>query len=309
MNGFELIVPYLQPIAHLLEDPAVSEVMINNGGRVSWEKDGRLISDHIVLERLKVEQAIRNIARRLGGDITRDKPLLDSRLPDGSRVAAAMYECSPDGPALSIRRFSPVAFTLDDLERMGSVSSARRRLLEQAVADRLNILVCGPTGGGKTTFINVLAALIPLIERIVLIEDTSEIKLPHTNIVRLEARDESGKRIVDLLKHSLRHRPDRIIVGEVRGKEAWDLLQSMNTGHRGTFASLHAESPIRALSRLATCALQSGIEMPWWALEREIADSINLVVEMKRNQEGQRVVGRIIKVLGFDGANFQTEDL
>jgi pilus assembly protein CpaF len=311
VNGFELIIPYLTPIRPLLSDPEVTEVMVNNGGRVSWEKAGKLCSDGMVLDRLMVEQAIQMIARRLGGNITPETPILDSRLPDGSRVAAVVGVCSPDGPTLTIRRFAARTLTLDDLIAGKSVSPHLAGVLIEAVADKQNILICGGTGTGKTTLINVLAQLIPLDDRIVLIEDTSEIRLSHPNAVRFEARNEPGKSVRDLLKHSLRHRPDRLILGEVRGAEAWDLLQLCNTGHKGTAASLHADSPLKALSRLATCALQSGIEMPWWALQHEIADSVNLVVEMKRDMEGRRVAGGCLRVLGFndEAKTYETEEL
>src|SRR6516225_7053562 len=264
MNGFELILPFLRPIQELILDPDISEIMVNGPEQVFVEKDGyvQLVQKaKLTPESLLV--AVKNIARRLGDDISEAKPILDSRLPDGSRVAAVLPPCSIDGITLTIRKFNTRHFTIADLIENGTLSAKTAEFLRDNVCSRQNILISGGTGTGKTTLLNILADFIPDEERILLIEDTAELNIRKTNLVRFESRREQAGipavTIRDLLKATLRHRPDRIIVGEVRGAEAFDLLQALNTGHSGSLCTLHANSARQAIARFSDCVLQSGI--------------------------------------------------
>lgn len=304
MNGFELILPFLRPIQDLILDPDISEIMVNGPDQIFVEKDGyiqavprvRLTSESLMV-------AVKNIARRLGDDISEAKPLLDSRLPDGSRVAAVIPPCSIQGVTLTIRKFNSHRFRMDNLIDVGTLTAKTAGTLTQNVLDRKNILICGGTGGGKTTLLNTLADFIPENERIVLIEDTAEIQLHKQNVVRFEARREQNGlppvTIRDLLRTTLRHRPDRIILGEIRGGEAFDLLQLLNTGHSGTLSTVHANSAAQGISRFTTCVLQSGIEMPYRAIKTNIADSLNVIVQIER-RPGMRFVSQVLEINGYD---------
>jgi len=264
----------------------------------------------VVLERKQVEIAVKNIARRLGDDISEEKPILDSRLPDGSRVAALFSPCSVEGPTLTIRKFHNRWFTLDELVAFGSVDRAYAEVLSRAVEQRKNILISGGTGTGKTTLLNAIASLIPDDERIVVIEETAEIQLSKPNALRWEARgprpDLPPVTIRDLVKASLRHRPDRLLVGEVRGAEAFDLLQALNTGHAGSFSTIHANSSAHAFVRLTNCVLESGIELPYGAIRGNIAASLDLVVQLQR-EGSKRTVTELVEVKGFDYENDKFE--
>ncbi|HLJ86936.1 MAG TPA: ATPase, T2SS/T4P/T4SS family [Candidatus Angelobacter sp.] len=301
--GFELVLPYLRPIEALILDETVSEIMVNGGPRVFVERAGRLeaIPDSGLTE-AALNAAIRNIARRLGDDVSEAKPILDSRLPDGSRVAAVIRPCSVDGITLTIRKFAAQHFTMNDLLDAGTVTAQAAALLQQHVERRSNILISGGTGTGKTTLLNVLANFIPDDDRVVLIEDTAEIRFRKPNLVRFEARREQNGipavTIRDLLKATLRHRPDRIIVGEIRGGEAFDLLQALNTGHSGTISTIHANSAAQALQRFTSCVLQSGIELPYRAIKSHIADSIQLLVHIERHH-GRRYVSEMLAIEGY----------
>src|SRR3984893_9848358 len=278
MNGFELILPFLRPIQHLILDPDISEIMVNGPERIFIEKAGYLqaVPDvRLTAESLIV--AVKNIARRLGDDISEAKPILDSRLPDGSRVAAVLPPCSIHGVALTIRKFNSHRYKMENLVEVDTVTSALAEQLREYVRQRKNILICGGTSSGKTTLANALTDFIPNDERVILIEDTAEIQIQKDNVLRFEARREPNGlpavTIRDLLKATLRHRPDRIILGEIRGGEAFDLLQLLNTGHSGTISTVHASSATQGISRFTTCVLQSGVEMPYRAIKRNIADS------------------------------------
>jgi pilus assembly protein CpaF len=220
----------------------------------------------------------------MGDDVSEAKPILDSRLPDGSRVAAVLPPCSIDGITLTIRKFNTKHFTVADLIQNGTLTDATAELLHQKVTGGQNFLISGGTGSGKTTLLSILADFIPDEERILLIEDTAELNIRKTNLVRFESRREQARipavTIRDLLKATLRHRPDRIIVGEVRGAEAFDLLQALNTGHSGSLCTLHANSARQAISRFADCVLQSGIELPYRAILANIANSLDVVVHI-----------------------------
>jgi pilus assembly protein CpaF len=250
--------------------------------------------------------AVKNIARRLGDDISEAKPILDSRLPDGSRVAAVIPPCSIHGVALTIRKFNSHKFKMDDLVEAGTVTAALAERLKEFVLPRKNILICGATSSGKTTLANILTDFIPDHERIVLIEDTAEIHIQKENVLRFEARREQNGlpavTIRDLLKATLRHRPDRIIVGEIRGGEAFDLLQLLNTGHSGTLSTVHANSAAQGISRFTTCVLQSGVEMPYRAIKTNIAESLDVVVQIER-RPGLRFISEVLVVQGFDVEN------
>jgi pilus assembly protein CpaF len=304
MSGFELILPFLRPIEHLILDPDISEIMVNGPEHIFIEKAGYLQAvPGVKLTPESLIVAVKNIARRLGDDISEAKPILDSRLPDGSRVAAVIPPCSIHGVALTIRKFNAHKFSMKDLIEIGTVTSDLAELLQEYVAQRKNILICGGTSSGKTTLVNILAEVIPNHERIVLIEDTAEIQIQKENVLRFEARREQNGlpavTIRDLLKATLRHRPDRIILGEIRGGEAFDLLQLLNTGHSGTISTVHANSAAQGISRFTTCVLQSGVEMPYRAIKTNIADSLNVIVQTER-RPGSRSVSEVLEIQGYD---------
>src|SRR6267142_2418603 len=302
--GFETILPFLRPIEHLIRDASVSEIMVNGSSQVFIERAGVL--EHVrdlALNEKSLMVAVKNIARRLGNDISEAKPILDSRLPDGSRVAAVIPPCSIHGVTLTIRKFNSRHFTVEDLVRMGTLNVELSARLQGYVENRQNVLISGGTGTGKTTLLTSLARFISDEDRILLIEDTSEIQLHKPNLVRFEARqaqpDLPAITIRDLLKASLRHRPDRIILGEIRGGEAFDLLQLLNTGHSGTLSTVHASSAAQALTRFTSCVLQSGIDLPYRAIKSNIGDSVNVVVQLER-RPGRRFVSEVVEINRYD---------
>ena len=304
MHGFETILPFLRPIEHLILDESVSEVMVNGSDRVFIERDGFVQQvPGIFLEERSLKVAVKNIARRLGDDISESKPILDSRLPDGSRVAAVIPPCSLTGVTLTIRKFNSRHFEIEDLIRSGTLNRTLANRLEDYLLQRRNLLISGGTGSGKTSLLTALGKFIPADERILLIEDTAEIQLAHENLVRFEARREQNGTpavsIRDLLKAALRHRPDRILLGEIRSGEAFDLLQLLNTGHSGTISTIHASSAKQGLSRFASCVLQSGIEIPYRAVKANIADSLNVVVQIER-RPGHRFISEVLEINNYD---------
>src|ERR1700736_3225620 len=304
MNGFETILPFLKPIEHLIADEAISEVMVNGSDRVFIEKNGFLEQmKDIHLGEKSLMVAVKNIARRLGGDISEANPILDSRLPDGSRVPAVIPPCSLGGVTLTIRKFNTRHFKMQDLIRAGTLDQPLANRLEDYILSRKNILISGGTGTGKSTTLGILAKFIPEEERILLIEDTAEIHLDHPNLVRFEARREQpGVRPVpirDLLKAALRHRPDRLLLGEVRGSEAFELLQLLNTGHSGSLSTIHASSATQALARFTSCVLESGVELPYRAIKTNIADSLNAVVHIER-RPGSRFISEVVELHSYD---------
>src|SRR6185437_7926940 len=301
---FETILPFLRPIEHLILDPDISEIMVNAGSQVFIERRGQLTQvPGITISEQALNAAVRNIARRLGDDISEEKPILDSRLPDGSRVAAVLPPCSIDGITLTIRKFNTRHFTMTDLVENGTLTDTTAQFLRDKMINRQNILISGGTGSGKTTLLNILADSIPDDERILLIEDTAELNIRKSNLVRFETRREQiglpAVTVRDLLKAALRHRPDRIIVGEVRGGEAFDLLQALNTGHAGSLCTLHANSARQAVTRFADCVLQSGIELPHRAIMANIGSAVDLLVHIGRTK-GHRLVSEIAAMRGFD---------
>ena len=312
MSSLDRILPFLRPIEDLLRDPAITELMVNDGGRrVFVERNGglELLADRS-LEPRNLTVAIKNIARACGDEISEAQPILDARLEDGSRVAAMFPPCAVAGPALTIRKFGR-RYTLDDLVHNGTLSGALAERLVDAIRAERNILISGGTGTGKTTLLNALAARIPDDNRIVVIEETAEIHLEKPNLVRFEARRAQiplghetplpAVTIADLVRATLRHRPDRIIVGEVRGAEAFDLLQALNTGHLGSLTTIHANSADQALTRLAHCVLTANVGLPHRSIREAIALAIHLVVHIAR-VNGTRCVTELVSVTGFDTA-------
>jgi pilus assembly protein CpaF len=310
MSSLDRILPFLRPIEDLLVDPAVTEVMVNDGGRrVFIERAGGL--EHVEDRRLDARTlmaAIKNIARSCGDEISEAQPILDARLEDGSRVAAMFPPCAVTGPALTIRKFTR-RYSLEDLVENGTIHAEMAAHLDAAMVTRQNILIAGGTGTGKTTLLNALAARIPDADRIVVIEETAEIPLEKPNLLRFEARRAQlplGTEaplppisIADLVRATLRHRPDRILVGEVRGSEAFDLLQALNTGHQGSLSTIHANSAEQALTRLAHCVLTANIGLPHASIREAIALAFHLVVHIAR-VEGRRHVTEITRLTGYD---------
>src|SRR5438132_1939714 len=304
MNRFETILPFLKPIQHLILDDSISEVMVNGPDRIFIEKAGFVEPiQGVNLGEKSLMVAVKNIARRLGDDISESKPILDSRLPDGSRVAAVLPPCSVNGVTLTIRKFNARHFGVEDLVQAGTLERWLANQLEAYVLARQNILIAGSTGSGKTSLLNVLGKFIPSDERILLIEDTSEIHMAQDNLVRFEARQPQNGlpaiTIRDLLKASLRHRPDRVILGEIRGGEAFDLLQLLNTGHSGSLSTVHATSARQGLARFTSCVLQSGVDLPYRAIKTNVGDSVNVVVHLER-RPGRRFVSEVVEIHGYD---------
>ena len=302
-SGVGHLTPFLPGLEGLLGDPEVSEIMINGPGNVWVERAGRLEPHEAPeLTAAWLHRAAIHIARPLGLDPAA-RPILDARLEDGSRVAICTPPAAPE-VAITIRRFGGRAFSAEDLVRMGSLPEEVLRSARSTLRSRLNVLVSGGTGSGKTTLLNALIELLPQDERIVAIEDTLELRIDRANCVRFEAGAigaETPVEIRDLVRHALRHRPDHIVVGEVRGGEAADLLQALNTGHGGSLTTIHANNARSALSRLASCAMQAGDALPWEVTCRGVVDGIALVLHITR-RDGRRFVEEAVRVRGYDAA-------
>ncbi len=298
----------LGPLEDLLADPTVEEVMVNGADGVYVERAGRIEAVDV---RFPDEEELRNAIERilapLGRRIDELSPMVDARLADGSRVNVVIPPLAVDGPALSIRRFGASRPGPDELVERGSLSLGQRELLKAAVAGRRSILVSGGTGAGKTTLLNALSSFIDPAERIVTIEDAAELRLQQHHVVRLESRPASveGKGEVtvrDLLRNALRMRPDRIVIGEVRGPEALDLLTALNTGHEGALSTLHANSTADALNRLETLALMAGVGLPHEAIAEQVQRGVDLVVQVERRADGRRRVAEIAEVVRVAGS-------
>jgi pilus assembly protein CpaF len=297
----------LGPLEELLGDPEVEEVMVNGPDRVYVERRGRIESTEV---RFKDEAELRNSIERilapLGRRVDELSPMVDARLADGSRVNVVIPPLAVDGPALSIRRFPPARPGPDELVLLGTLTARMRDLLATAVRQRRCLLVSGGTGSGKTTLLNALSRFVATDERVVTIEDAAELRLQQPHVVRLESRPASVEgrgevTIRDLLRNALRMRPDRIVIGEVRGPEALDLLTALNTGHRGALSTVHANSPTDALRRLETLALMAGVGLPHAAIREQLGRGFELVAHLERLPDGRRVVAEIAEVVRVAG--------
>lgn len=295
------------PLELLLTDPDTSEIMVNGSQLTFVERQGEIIETDLKFEDDRhLMRVINRILHPLGRRVDYDNPTADARLPDGSRVNVIIPPVAIDGPHLSIRKFMQTRMSMDDIIALGTLSNYMATFLKACVVSRLNIIITGNTSSGKTTMLNLLSSYIPEHERIVTIEDAVELQLKQRHIVRLETKlpnvDGAGAvTIRELVRNALRMRPDRLVVGEVRGGESLDMLQAMNTGHSGSITTLHANSPRDAISRMETMALMSGIELPVIAIRRQIASAIDLVVHMSRLQDGARKTTQITEIVGMEG--------
>ncbi len=304
------------PITELLSDNSVTEIMVNGPDEIYVEIDGRIIRDDSVsfIDDNHIIRTIQRIVQPLGRTIDAANPMVDARLKDGSRLNAIIPPLSLKGPVLTIRKFSRNLDNIEDILRKGTMTIHMARFLEAAVKAKLNIIICGGTGTGKTSLLNILSSFIDDNERIITIEDAAELKLKQSHVISLETRlvnyEGSGEiTIRDLVRNSLRMRPDRIIVGEVRGKEAFDMMQAMNTGHEGSLTTLHANSPEDALNRLETMLLMNDMDIPVSAVRGYIENAINLIVNIERLADGRRKVTSICEVVGMKDGNIKLKEI
>jgi len=295
------------PITELLEDPSITEIMVNGINEVYIELDGKILKDDSVsfINDAHIIRTIQRLIQPIGRTIDTSNPMVDARLSDGSRLNAIIEPLSVKGPVLTIRKFKKELATIEDFLRNGTLTPYMARFIEACVKAKMNIIVCGGTGSGKTTLLNVMSSFINDDERIITIEDAAELKLEQNHVISLETRNSNYEgtgavTIRDLVINSLRMRPDRIIVGEVRGKESFDMLQAMNTGHEGSMTTLHANSPKDSLNRLETMVLMAGMEIPIKAIREYIENAIDIVINISRLTDGKRKVTSICEVVGFD---------
>jgi pilus assembly protein CpaF len=305
----------LGPLEALLRDPEITEIMVNGPGQVFIERQGKIHKVDIAFEdEAHLRHIIDRILTPIGRRVDESSPMVNGRLLNGSRVNVIIPPLSLVGPVVTIRKFRPEPFTAQDLINNGTVTREMAEFLQACVVSRLNLIVSGGTGSGKTTTLNVLSSFLPHDERIVTIEDAAELQLQQEHVVTLEARppNTEGKgeiRIRDLVINALRMRPDRIVVGEVRGGEALDMLQAMNTGHDGSLTTLHANSPRDVLRRLETMVLMSGMELPVRAIREQIASAMDLIVQQARLRDGSRKVTRVTEVQGMEGDTVVMQDV
>jgi len=297
---------FFEPVAPFLDDPSVSEVMINGPDQIYVERRGRLeLTGARFATREALMAALRNLSQYVGKHVSEEHPILEGRFPDGSRVEAVFPPVAPDGPHVAIRRFFKETLTVERLVSLGALSELAAASLEALVVAKLNILIAGGTGSGKTSLLNALSGFIPDGERVVVIEDSREIQFQKPHVVQLEARpaDPKGRGAVsirELFRATLRMRPDRVIVGEIRGGEALDIVQAMTSGHGGCLGTLHASHPKDTLTRLETMAMMSDVEMPLGALRAQIGSGVQLIVQVARLKDGSRKVTHVTEVRGFD---------
>jgi pilus assembly protein CpaF len=303
------------PIQPLLDDASISEIMVNGAQAIFIERDGELIETEVHFE--DDNQVLRIIDRMihpLGRRIDREHPMVDARLPDGSRVNAIIPPAAVNGPCVTIRKFLQNRMSIEDLIRVGTLNEHMAEFLKACVVARLNIVISGPTSSGKTTFLNVLTGFIPGQQRIITIEDAVELQLKQRHVIRLEtqAANMDGDGAVatrDLVRNALRMRPDRIIVGEVRSGETLDMIQAMNTGHHGSLTTVHSNSPRDAIARLETMAMMAGLELPLLAIRRQIASAVNLIIHISRLTDGSRKITHITEVSGMEGEVVTMSDI
>lgn len=303
------------PIQTLLDDPTVTEIMVNRPDQVYVERQGKIfLSDRVFRDDAHIMRIIERIVMPLGRRIDESSPMVDARLPDGSRVNAIIPPLAVKGPVLTIRKFSKEPFSVEDLVSFGTLTSEMADFLRACVVARLNVIVSGGTGSGKTTTLNVLTSFVPNNERIVTIEDAAELRLQQDHVVSLESRPQNleGKGEITirmLVRNALRMRPDRIIVGEVRGGEALDMLQAMNTGHDGSLSTAHTNSPRDTLSRLETMVLMAGTDLPSRAVREQVTAAINLIIHQNRLRDGSRRITHITEIQGMEGDVIVTQDI
>ena len=304
------------PITELLEDPSITEIMVNGINEIYIEIEGKILKDDSVsfINNEHIIRTIQRLIQPIGRTIDSSNPMVDARLSDGSRLNAIIEPLSIKGPILTIRKFRSELASIDDFLRNGTMTPYMARFIEACVKSKFNIVVCGGTGSGKTTLLNIMSSFIGDNERIITIEDAAELRLEQEHVISLETRTANYEgtgaiSIRDLVINSLRMRPDRIIVGEVRGKEAFDMLQAMNTGHEGSMTTLHANGPKDALNRLETMVLMAGMEIPITAIREYIEESIDIVINISRLSDGKRKITSISEVIGFEKGEIKLNEI
>ena len=304
------------PITELLEDPSITEIMVNGINEIYIEIEGKILKDDSVsfINNEHIIRTIQRLIQPIGRTIDSSNPMVDARLTDGSRLNAIIEPLSIKGPILTIRKFRSELASIDDFLRNGTMTPYMARFIEACVKSKFNIVVCGGTGSGKTTLLNIMSSFIGDNERIITIEDAAELRLEQEHVISLETRTANYEgtgaiSIRDLVINSLRMRPDRIIVGEVRGKEAFDMLQALNTGHEGSMTTLHANGPKDALNRLETMVLMAGMEIPITAIREYIEESIDIVINISRLSDGKRKITSISEVIGFEKGEIKLNEI
>jgi pilus assembly protein CpaF len=313
----ETLLQFFTPIRPFLEDAAISDIVINGPSQVFIERRGELELTEATFDNAEeLMAALRNVAQYVGKQVDEQRPILEARLPDGARIEAVCPPIAPDGPHVAIRKFPPSALTIGRLVELDALTPLAAETLRALVGGKMNILVGGGTGTGKTSMLNALSSFIPDKERVVVIEDSKEVKLQRLHVVQFETRQPDAKgrggvSIRDLFRVTLRMRPDRIVIGEIRGGEALDIIQAMTSGHGGCLGTLHATYPRDTLTRLETMSMMSNVDMPLAAMRTQIASAVNVLVQVARLQDGARKISHISEVIGFDqaSATYQIQDI